>query len=100
MPMPRKDNALHKLHSTTVPHDRTPDKPSALVASGPRYPKDITPACKKVVSRKWSVCFSNAAHSRRRQIPDGDVRGHLGQTAPAGLAEAARRSENMVTTNK
>ena len=65
MPMPRKDDALHKLHSTT-PHDRTPDKPSALVASRPRYPKDITPACKRVFKELVSLLIE------RRALTSGD----------------------------
>ncbi len=65
MPMPRKDDTLHKLHSTT-PHDRTPDKPSALLASRPKYPKDVTPAARKVFKDLVKLLLE------RRALTSGD----------------------------
>jgi len=65
MPMPRKDDALHKLHSTT-PHDRTTDKPSPLVASRPKYPKDITPAARRVFKDLVKLLLE------RRALTSGD----------------------------
>jgi P27 family predicted phage terminase small subunit len=65
MPMPRKSDEARKLHSTT-PHDRKIETPSALVASRPRYPKHITPACKKVFKELVSLLLE------RRALTSGD----------------------------
>src|ERR1700730_16836515 len=47
MPMPRKSDDLHLLHSTK-PHNRTPETPSMLVAGRPRYPRNLTKEARRV----------------------------------------------------
>jgi P27 family predicted phage terminase small subunit len=94
MPMPRKDDALHKLHSTT-PHDRTPDTPSPLVASRPKYPKDITPAGKKVFKELVKLLLE------RRVLTSGDrylLELYVGIWDRRARAQAKLLQEGEVTT--
>jgi P27 family predicted phage terminase small subunit len=65
MPTPRKANDVHRLQGT-IPHDRAPETPSTLVASRPRYPKNLTPEAKRVFKQ---LCRQLAD---RKTLTEGD----------------------------
>jgi P27 family predicted phage terminase small subunit len=94
MPMPRKDLATHALHGTT-PHDRTPDKPSALVASRPKYPKNLTSGARRVFKDLVKLLLE------RRALTAGDqylLELYVGIWERRARAQAKLLEEGEVTT--